>query len=129
MIILYDDTCSLCNRFVNFVLKRDKAKIFQFASLQSHYGIELVKNFHLPADKQETILLYEDKKIFSQSDAIIKVLNSLGGIWRYMVILILIPGSIRNKFYKILAENRYRILGRKKRYIYSSDILKERFIN
>lgn len=130
MVILYDDTCSLCNRFVNFVLKRDKGKIFQFASLESHYGIELAKNFHLSADERGSVLLYdEDKKIQGQSDAIIKVLNSLGGIWRYVVILILIPDSIRNKFYKTIAQNRYRIFGRKKRYDFPSDILRERFIN
>jgi len=129
MVILYDDTCNLCNRFVNFILKRDKEKIFQFASLESHYGIELAKNFHLSADKPGTILLYdEDKKIQDQSDAIIKILDTLGGVWSYFVILIVLPDSVRNKFYKTIAENRHRIFGRK-RYSYPSDILQERFIN
>lgn len=129
MVILYDDTCSLCNRFVNFVLKRDKEKIFQFASLESHYGSELIYNFHLFPDKPGTIYLYEEKKVLSQSDAVIKILESLGGVWSYFVILIVLPDSIRNKFYKVIAANRHRIFTRKKRFIYPSEILSERFIN
>jgi predicted DCC family thiol-disulfide oxidoreductase YuxK len=128
MVILYDDSCGLCNRFVNFVLKRDKRKVFQFASLESHYGTELASIFRLSDDKPGTILLYEDKKVFSQSDAVIKILDALGGIWSYFVILIVFPDSMRNKFYKTIAVHRYRISGRK-RYSYPSDILQERFIN
>ena len=34
-ILLYDGVCGLCNRLNQFVLRRDPAGIFRFASLQS----------------------------------------------------------------------------------------------
>ena len=34
-IVLYDGVCGLCNRFVQFILLRDRNAIFRFASLQS----------------------------------------------------------------------------------------------
>ena len=34
-ILLYDGGCGLCNRFVQFILRRDRNAVFRFASLQS----------------------------------------------------------------------------------------------
>jgi hypothetical protein len=35
-IVLYDGVCGLCNRYVRFVLERDRRRQFRFASLQGH---------------------------------------------------------------------------------------------
>ena len=37
-ILLYDGVCGLCNRLVQFILRRDRTAIFRFASLQSSAG-------------------------------------------------------------------------------------------
>src|SRR6516165_8782358 len=37
-IILYDGLCGLCNRFNQFVLKRDRKDLFRFAPLQSSFA-------------------------------------------------------------------------------------------
>jgi len=34
-ILLYDGVCGLCNRLVQFILRRDRNAVFRFASLQS----------------------------------------------------------------------------------------------
>ncbi len=34
-ILLYDGVCGLCNRLVQFILRRDPSGMFRFASLQS----------------------------------------------------------------------------------------------
>lgn len=41
-VILFDGICNLCNGFVQFVIKRDKAKLFHFGSLQSGRAMEII---------------------------------------------------------------------------------------
>ena len=41
-VILYDGVCALCNRFVRFVIARDGARRFRFASLQSAFAARVL---------------------------------------------------------------------------------------
>ena len=50
-ILLYDGVCGLCNRLVQFILRRDHGAVFQFASLQSHFAAEILARHGVdPAD-------------------------------------------------------------------------------
>lgn len=129
MVILFDGVCNLCNGFVRFVLKRDKYKIFQFASLQSPYGTGLSSYFNLPVSDPETIILYDGDKILTGSDAVIKIVGSLSGIWKIIFLFKIIPRFIRNWFYRLLARNRYRIFGKKDQCMVPSTNAKDRFMD
>lgn len=129
MIILFDGVCNLCNGFVQFVLKRDKRKLFQFASLQSNYGKGLSNYFHLATTLPETIVFYNRQKILTESDAVIKIISSLGGLWRCAVLLLIIPRFIRNLFYRLIARNRYRLLGKRDRCMVPTEDVKGRFLD
>lgn len=129
MVILFDGVCNLCNGFVRFVLKRDKKKLLQFASLQSKYGTGLSAHFNLPTANPETIVLYDGEKIFTESDAVIKIASSLNGIWRSVVILYIVPRFIRNWFYRLIAKNRYKIFGKKDQCMVPSEGMKDRFVD
>lgn len=129
MVILFDGVCNLCNGFVQFVLKRDKKRVFQFASLQSKYGTGLSSHFKLPNAKPETIVLYNNSKILTESDAVIMIVTSLGGIWKISVVLIVIPRFIRNWFYRLVARNRYRIFGKRDQCMVPSENVKDRFVD
>ena len=37
-IVLYDGVCGLCDKFVQFVIRRDRAEEVRFAALQSETG-------------------------------------------------------------------------------------------
>ena len=39
-IVLFDGVCNFCNGAVNFIIQHDDEKKFQFAPLQSEFGIE-----------------------------------------------------------------------------------------
>ena len=133
MVILFDGICNLCNGFVNYVLKHDKNKVFQFASLQSKYGKELSSHFKVPErkfmGKQETIILYDGKKILTESDAVIKIAHTLKGIWSAAAVFNLVPRFIRNWFYRFVARNRYRIFGKKEQCMVPSEGIKDRFLD
>jgi len=113
MVILFDGICNLCNSFVRFVIKRDKNNIFKFASLQSNYGTALFSHFRIPLNSFETIILYDGKNIYFKSNAIIKIVSSLGKQWKIVLIFKIIPLIIRNFFYDLIARKRYMLFGKR----------------
>jgi len=85
-IILYDGVCGLCNRFVQFVLKRDHEDRFRFAALQSKFARDILERHQLNADALDTIYLVLDhrhpgERLLSKGDAVNAVLQELGGFW------------------------------------------------
>ncbi len=45
--ILFDGVCNLCNGLVQIILKRDRHNRFQFASLQSDAGRDILERYKL----------------------------------------------------------------------------------
>ncbi len=129
MVILFDGVCNLCNGFVQFVLKRDKNKVFQFASLQSNYGKELSAHFNLSSDNLKTVILFDGENILMQSDAGIKIISSFGGVWKLILVFKIIPRFIRNGIYNLLAKNRYTLFGKKDQCMIPTENMKDRFLD
>ncbi len=111
-ILLFDGVCSLCNQLVDFVMKRDKEKYYQFASLQSEKGQSLLKEYQLEVDLN-TMVVIEDGKAYVKSDAVLKVAPKLTGGWFILGAGKWVPRLIRHKLYDVVAANRYRLFGKK----------------
>lgn len=75
-IILFDGVCNFCDRSVQFIIRHDKRKVFQFASLQSETGIELLAQYRLQ-EEIDSIVLIDDRGAFTESDAIIRISSEL----------------------------------------------------
>jgi predicted DCC family thiol-disulfide oxidoreductase YuxK len=126
-IILFDGVCNLCNKSVQFILKRDKDQKFLFASLQSLYGQKLLQKFNLPADNFNSFILYQDEKIYSCSTGALKMFSQLNG-WRWMKIFWVVPKFIRDAVYNLIAKNRYKWFGKKEECWLPTPELKARFL-
>jgi len=116
-IVLYDGVCGLCNRLNQFLLKRDHHDRFRFASLQSSLAGSLTLRHGANSKDLDTVYVVVDhnrptEHLLARSDAIIHVLTQLGGGWKLMGIAKLIPKSLRDGVYKIVARNRYRVFGK-----------------
>ena len=127
-VILFDGICNLCSGSVQFILKRDKEKRFLFASLQSNYGQELLKQFNLPIDTFNSFILFEDGKLFTRSTAAIKMFSQLTG-WKWVKILSIVPKFLRDAVYNLIAKNRYKWFGKKEECWLPTPDLKERFLD
>jgi predicted DCC family thiol-disulfide oxidoreductase YuxK len=127
-IILFDGVCNLCTGSVQFVLKRDKEKRFLFASLQSGYGQNLLKQFDLPANAYNSFVLFQDKKIYTRSTAALKVFQELKR-WKWVKIFWVVPRFIRDGVYNLIAKNRYRWFGKKSECWLPTPELKARFLD
>ena len=106
-VIVFDGICGLCNKSVKLLIKLDTNKIFQYTSLQG----EFVKTLNIEADI-DSIIFYDDETVYYKSTAILKILRSLGGVWVVTNIFYLIPVSIRDFFYDVIAKYRYKIFGK-----------------
>ena len=109
-IILFDGVCNLCSSSVQFILKRDKKKLFRFASLQSKAGQDYLKKFNLPGDTFNSFVLVEGDKIYTRSTAALKVAKNLKG-WSWLYAFRLVPKFIRDGIYNLIAKNRYLWFG------------------
>lgn len=111
-ILLIDGQCLLCNGITRFVAKRDKAKAFHFASLQSEAGQQLLIEGHLPIDDINTIVMVQDGKYYTKSEAALRVFRKLDGFWPILYMFTLIPFAWRNAVYDRIARNRYKWFGK-----------------
>jgi predicted DCC family thiol-disulfide oxidoreductase YuxK len=128
--VLFDGVCNLCSAAVQFVIKRDKQSKFRFASLQSTYAKDLLANYF--SQKRNTdlysIFLVEGDKIYSRSDAALRIARHLRGGWRLLSLLRFIPRFIRDAVYNLISRNRYRLFGKKEVCMIPSPELKDRFV-
>ncbi|WP_423802291.1 thiol-disulfide oxidoreductase DCC family protein [Neobacillus sp. SAB-20_R2A] len=127
-IILYDGVCNLCNKSVQFIIKRDSAGQFKFASQQGAAGQNLLKKFTLPP-KMNSFVLIENEKIYLESTAVLKVCKDLSGAWRLLAVLFVIPRPIRDRLYKTIARNRYKWFGKTESCMLPKPEWKNRFLD
>jgi len=103
---------------VQFILKRDRADVFRFASLQSDFAKRVLARYGLTPDGLDTMYVvfqhgesYE--QVLSRSDAALAVAQRLSGIWRLIgEIGRILPRFFRDLIYNRIARNRYRIFGK-----------------
>jgi predicted DCC family thiol-disulfide oxidoreductase YuxK len=107
-IILFDGVCNLCQKSVQFVISKDTANQFKFASLQSPIGQQLLAQHQLSTTDMSSFVLLKNTQIYVKSDAGLQVLKTLGYPWRLLYVFILLPKGIRDAVYRFVARNRYR---------------------
>lgn len=115
--MLYDGVCGLCNRLVQFILKRDRNDRFLFASLQSEFAATLLKRHGADPHDLDTFYVVIDhgqpgERVLMRSDAILHVVKTLGGIWTLAGAGRILPKVLRDAMYRLVARNRYRVFGK-----------------
>ncbi|KYG91655.1 thiol-disulfide oxidoreductase DCC family protein [Metasolibacillus sp. FSL K6-0083] len=126
-IVLFDGECHFCDASVQFIIKRDPKGYFQFASLQSEVGRELLERYQVP--KADSIVLIENGRYFLQSTAALKIARRLQGFWRFAYVFIAVPTGVRNFAYDKLAKNRYKWFGKKELCELPSQDIRQRFLS
>jgi predicted DCC family thiol-disulfide oxidoreductase YuxK len=116
-VLLYDGLCGLCNRYVQAVLKHDRRGTIRFAALQSDYGRAVVGRH--PALKDVDSLVFVEpspdtgeERVSIRSTAALRVAAHTGGVCRLWLIAYVIPRSLRDRFYDLVARYRYRMFGK-----------------
>ncbi|HET7564592.1 MAG TPA: DCC1-like thiol-disulfide oxidoreductase family protein [Gemmatimonadaceae bacterium] len=115
-ILLYDGTCGVCARSVQFVLRHEgRVRTLRFASLQGPYGSD-VRARHPELEAVDSIIWYAPvydgraERVLVRTDAVVQVLAYLGGGWRVLGALIhIVPRVVRDGVYDLVARHRHRL--------------------
>ena len=110
-IVYFDGVCGMCNTFIDFLLTQDQNATLRFAPLQGDTAEQNVESKYLK--DLNTVVYQEGGKTYSELQAILKSLSSLGGIWKLVVIFRLLPDFIGNSVYRFVSRNRYQWFGKK----------------
>lgn len=133
-LVLYDGVCGLCNRLNQFILKRDSADRFRFASLQGSVAHDLLRRYGRDADDLDTVYVVVDygaptERLLAKGRAVIHVLTSLGGAWRMARVFQLLPMVLVDALYAIVARHRYRWFGRHETCVLPPPTFRAKFLD
>ena len=114
-VILFDGVCNLCNAAVQWVLERDRAARFKFASLQSQAATDLLRKSGVAGVEAlpDSIALVDRDGVHLRSDAALRIGRGLGFPYRLITLTRPVPRSIRDGIYDWVARNRYRWFGKR----------------
>jgi len=112
-LIVFDGMCVLCSANAQFVLKHDRRRRFRLTTAQGALGTALYRRFGLPTDEYETMLVVEQGRLLTQSNAAIAIARGLGWPWRAAAAARIVPRPVRDALYRLAARNRYRLFGRR----------------
>jgi predicted DCC family thiol-disulfide oxidoreductase YuxK len=111
-VVVFDGVCNLCNRYVRFVIKRDRDAFFRFAPLQSPGGARMLKRHGFAPENVDTFVLIKGGRVYERSNAALEIARHLRGPWRLLRFVRIVPRWLRDRFYDIVARNRYRWFGK-----------------
>lgn len=110
-LILFDSSCSLCQKAVKNILSADKKKLFVFSSLKGKSSEIYLKKDQKQFLKKNTLILLENYTsnplVSIRSKAIFRICSKLGGYFRFLGIFAYIP-IIFDPLYILIARHRHK---------------------
>lgn len=80
-------------------------------------------------DDPMSLLLLEGERAYTDTEAIIRVLRSLGGVWVVLSLAIrIVPRFVRDPLYRWVARHRYRIFGKREACFIPTPEVADRFL-
>jgi predicted DCC family thiol-disulfide oxidoreductase YuxK len=112
-VIVFDGICHVCTGGIRLLRRLHVEPPFLLIPMQSAAGKALLLEYGIDPEDPVTFLVLDQGRRFTQSDASIHVIGAVGGLWRMIYILRLVPRRWRDALYRMLARNRYRWFGRR----------------
>ena len=128
VLVVFDGVCVLCSGFAKFILKRDRAFAFRMTTAQSPLGQALYRHYGLDANEFESNLVLADGRAYAKLDSVAVAGARLGGAWRMLAVLRLLPRPLADWLYDRVAQNRYALFGRTDSCMIPPPEWRERFL-
>ena len=118
-VLLYDGECGVCDRTVRFVLRHDRHRTLQFATLSGEFGRAVAAQHHELAEV-DSVIWYEPTTggpedggvVRVRFEAVLALTRYLGGGWRLVQVARLIPRPLRDAAYDAFARRRHTLSAR-----------------
>ena len=117
-VVFFDGVCGLCDRFVQFLLDRDRGGRIRFAPLQGDLARTVLPRHGLnPNDLDSVVVIsrwqHQSERALTRAAAVLYTLDLLGGGWRIFArVAGVVPGPLANWLYHLVARFRYKVFGR-----------------
>ena len=111
-IIFFDGVCNLCNGAVDFIIKRDDNYQFIFESLQSPIADQILGKSHSKS-LEYIIVKTSAGELLSKSEAVFFISKRINGFTKLILIFSILPLSITDFFYSLIARYRYKLFGKR----------------
>jgi predicted DCC family thiol-disulfide oxidoreductase YuxK len=128
-LVLFDGVCNLCNAIVRFIIPRDPHGHFQFAPLTSQAAARALAAVPLAKDLPDSVVLVEDGRVYTRSEAALRIFRRLTFPWPLASCLVVLPRGLRDRLYDFVARRRYRWFGRQDRCMTPSPSIRSRFLD
>ena len=106
----FDGVCVLCSGGASWIMRHDRMAQINFTAAQSQIGKSLYVHYGL--DMDESYLLIANGRAYTASRGYIELCRLLGGWWRLFVVSAMIPESLRDWLYALIARKRYGWFGK-----------------
>jgi predicted DCC family thiol-disulfide oxidoreductase YuxK len=127
-VVLFDGVCNLCNAWVRFVVRHDRAGIFRFAAQQSPIGQAMIGE-HISGSRQlSSVILVAGDSVSTESTAVLEICARLHPPWSWIGLLRVIPRRVRDTCYRFVVRHRYQWFGRTDTCQVPSADVRSRFI-
>lgn len=124
-VIVIDGYCNVCSKFCQFIMKYDINNSYKISGFNSNFS----KQYNLELKKINSIVLVKkDKSILKNSKALKSIFYNIPKLKPLYYILKITPEFISDFAYKIIANNRYDLFGKRESCSISSK-KKDKFIN
>ncbi len=127
-VLLFDGVCNLCSWSTRFVIKRDPVGHFKFAALQSEIAREMARKHGISISEMNSFVLLTPDGAYKKSDAALRVVRHLTGLWPMLSVVLFVPRPIRDFLYDRIAAHRYRWFGRQKSCMVPAPEIRARFL-
>lgn len=111
LIVFFDGVCNLCNGFVDGLMREDQGGALKYASLQGETARSV--GLKIPDGPNASVVVVEGDRHYGESDAILRIMEALGGVWRVLAIAKVFPKGLRDRAYYLVARNRYTLFGKR----------------
>jgi len=127
-LVVFDGVCNYCCGVVNSIIRKDPGGIFRFAPFQSDAAKRILEKYNYPADSLDSFVLIDEGKLYTKSEAGLRVQKLLGGIHKLLYAFIAVPAPVRDAVYDYIARNRYKWYGKKEECMIPDPEMRSRFL-
>jgi predicted DCC family thiol-disulfide oxidoreductase YuxK len=128
-VLLYDGSCGMCSRVVQFVLRHDRKGTLRFASLQGAWARQVTESRPSLRGVDSVVWVEADGEALVRSAAALRVMTGLGGVWRLATVLWIVPRPVRDAVYDFVARHRHRSAAPAEQCFIPPPAARERFLD
>lgn len=116
-VLLYDGECGLCNGIVRLLLRSDRTGRLHFSALQGEPAQAYLRGQGLPTTDFDSLVFVVNWNKpgryppLLRTDGALAAASVVGGVWRMVSWLRILPRGLRDAGYKLVARFRYRLFG------------------